>query len=156
VKHGGEIIVLWGCMSYYSVGNLALIEGKMNGPKYVQILQENLVASAEKMGLGSDFVFQQDNDPKHKSKIAQDFFSENGIRLVEWPSQSPDLNVIEHLWSELKKRYGNYRARSKSELLKRIQEIWSSFDRRYLENLVNSIYSRCNSVIYAKGGAIGH
>jgi transposase len=153
VKHGGGIVMFWGCMSANGVGNLVVIDGIMTGGKYVQILQENLFESAKKMGLESDFIFQQDNDPKHTSKIAVDFFKNNDIKLLEWPSQSPDLNVIEHLWSELKRRYGNYKAKSKSELIHKIQQIWIELGREYPNKLVSSIYSRCNAIIGAKGGS---
>ena len=107
--------------------------------------------SVEKKGLGSDFVFQQDNDPKHKSKIFAEFFAENDIKVLDWPSQSPDLNIID--WSEFKKKYGSFHAKTNSELFERMMEIWTSFDQKYIENLVKSIYSRCNDVIDAKGGA---
>jgi DNA-binding CsgD family transcriptional regulator len=74
VKYNGGIILLWGCIGYNGVGNLVKIDGIMDGLGYVRILQENLSESREKIGLGNDFVFQQDNDPKHKSKIAKNFF----------------------------------------------------------------------------------
>jgi len=145
--------MLWGCVSYNGVGNLVLIDGVMNGLKYVQILQENLCMSAEKMDLGSDFVFQQDSDPKHKSKIATEFFAENDTKVLDWPFQSPDLNIIDHVWSELMKKYGNFHAKTKSELFEKMMEIWTSFDRKYIENLIKYIYSRCNDVVDAKDGA---
>jgi transposase len=74
IKHNGGGIILWGSVSYGGVGKLVQIEGIMDGLKYVRILQENLGISREKMGLGNDYVLQQDNDPKHKSKIAMENF----------------------------------------------------------------------------------
>ena len=123
VKHGGGNLMLWGCMSKMGVGKLAIVEGRMTGASYVRLLQENLFDSISNMGLRGNFVFQQDNDPKHKSKYATQFFEENGIQVLDWPSQSPDLNVIEHMWAELKRRYANYVATSKADMFRRIIEI---------------------------------
>ncbi|GFX23802.1 transposable element Tcb1 transposase [Trichonephila clavipes] len=69
VKHGGGSVMVWGCMAVSGVGKLVFIDGIMHKMVYLTILQNNLKESADKLGLGSNFIFQQDNDPKHTAFV---------------------------------------------------------------------------------------
>ena len=73
VKHGGGSLMLWGCFSVVGTGRLVRIKGKMNRAKYREILDENLLQSAQDLRLPQRFTFQQDNNPKHTAKTMQEW-----------------------------------------------------------------------------------
>ncbi|GFY23421.1 transposable element Tc1 transposase [Trichonephila clavipes] len=74
VKHGGGSVMVWG-----------------------YILNNNLKESAKKLGLDGNFIFQQDNDPKHTARNVKMWCLFHCKQQLHTPPQSPDINVIENL-----------------------------------------------------------
>ena len=89
--------MIWGCFSAAGNGKFVRIEGTMNGAKYRQILDENLLQRAKDLRLWQRFMFQQDNNPKHTAKTLE-WLQNKNMKVLEWPSQRADLNPIENLW----------------------------------------------------------
>ena len=67
--------MVWGCMGWNGVGKLVEVEGKMDAKQYCEILDEGVVESFEKLDIEEgERYFQQDNNPKHTSKLATTWF----------------------------------------------------------------------------------
>lgn len=149
VKHGGGSVMVWACFSYYGKGKLVFIDNTMTGASYVALLSKNLKSSARLMEL-YDYTFQQDNDPKHTSKISKEYFDKNGIDLLIWPSQSPDLNPIENLWALMKPLVAKLQPKNIKELKDAITKVWNDLDIELLKKLSLSFVKRGLKVIENK------
>uniref|UniRef100_A0A8R1IRV4 DDE_3 domain-containing protein n=1 Tax=Caenorhabditis japonica TaxID=281687 RepID=A0A8R1IRV4_CAEJA len=103
--------------------------------------------------VGRAFVFQQDNDPKHTSGHIKNWFQRRRVDLLDWPSQSPDLNPIEHLWEELEHRVQGVRASNANQKFDLLEAAWKDIAMSVIHKLLDSMSRQCQAVIDANGYA---
>ena len=72
---------------------------------------------------------------------------------MEWPSQSPDLNPIENMWAELKKRVRARRPTDLAQLHQLCQEEWDKIHPTYCGKLVEGYPKQLTQVKQFKGNA---
>ncbi|GFX32532.1 transposable element Tcb2 transposase [Trichonephila clavipes] len=101
-----------------------------------------------KLGLGSGFIFQQDNDPKHTAKIVTSYLLYHCRKQLH----TPDLNVIENLWLQLEKVVHEHEITSKEVLKKVLREEWAKLSVETTKTLVESMPRRLH-LFQAKGYA---
>ena len=87
VKHGGGNLILWGCLSAKFQFLTLLYRGEA---MYRETLGDNLLPSVRELKMGCGWVLQHDNDPKHTAKATKEWLKKKHIKVLEWPSQSPD------------------------------------------------------------------
>ena len=111
-----------------------MIDGTLNGIKYVQLLQNSVIPKVV-ASHGHDFIFQQDNAPPHTAKITKEWLEKEKIELLDWPAYSPDLNPVENLWAIIARRvYTNGIAYTSEDAL------WNLISEE-VENLEKSVIS---------------
>uniref|UniRef100_A0AAZ3NT21 Tc1-like transposase DDE domain-containing protein n=2 Tax=Oncorhynchus tshawytscha TaxID=74940 RepID=A0AAZ3NT21_ONCTS len=150
-SHGGGSIMLWGCFSSAGTVKLVRIEGMMDVSKYREILEGNLFRSSRDLKLGRRFTFQQDNDPKHTAKATLEWFKGENLNVLEWPSQSPDLNPIENLWYDLKIAVHQRNSSNFKELEQFCLGEWAKIPVARCAKLIETYPKRLAAVIAEKG-----
>jgi transposase len=154
-KFGGGKLMVWCCITYEGVGFAAKIDDILDADLYCEILRDELMNTINYYNFEmEEVIFQQDNDPKHTSNKAKETLEDLGLKVMSWPSQSPDLNPIEHFWKHLKEQL-----KKKNRLFANQDEQWEALQNELKEenkvlcqNLIASMPQRIQAVINAKGG----
>ena len=156
--------MVWG--AYYGVGEQSNLIRLARDPEsgrqgysaasYVGVLDDQLPTLWE-----PGLYFIQDNASIHTSRLARQWFEENGIDVMEWPPYSPDLNPIEHLWYRLKKHIydvrpdieevGGNKEHIQEVLYEALEKAWTLVEPKIMEDLVRSMERRVRAVVDADG-----
>lgn len=157
VAFGGGSCMFWRGISLHAKTELAYIPtgnlGGLTAQRYIdEVLDEHVVPYAG--FIGDNFLLMQDNARPHTAEIVQNYLNEVGVRTMGWPAKSPDMNPIEHMWDELKKRIRSrvHAPTTLRELTTAAQEEWDNIPQDVVEGLIRSMPNRMLSVIQARGG----
>ena len=111
------------------------------------------MVSGTSLLIGNNFVFQDDNDPKHASNYCQNYLRRKEaagvLKIMEWPAQSPDLNPIEQIWELMDREIDKSHVTSKETLWLEQKGCWKSINVDVLKKYIDSMPERCKAVIKA-------
>ncbi len=128
--------------------NCTASKGRWTGPCTIRA---RALKPARAMKMSRGWLFQHDNDPKHTTKTTKEWLKKKHIKVLKWPSQSPDLHPIENLWRELQVRVAKRQPRNLNDLERICKEEWDKISPEMCANLVTNYKKRLTSGIANKG-----
>jgi hypothetical protein len=126
----------------------------MDTDTYVDVLNRRAHQSRKYLGVDErNFIFQQNNDRAYTALRSMNFLARHRIKVLIWPPNSLDLNLIEHVWAYIKRELDQYpeSPRDLDELWRRVEGSWKEIPMDYLNKLYESMSDRLAMVIQNKG-----
>ena len=146
-------IMVWGAISIHGPSRLMIVEGTMDQHKYINVLQTRLLPQTRDWFGDRPWIFQQDSAPCHSAKSVKRWFAQNGVEVLPWPGNSPDMNPIESLWSVLKDEIHDVPITTKVKLIERLIQVW--FHSEKIRNLCRTLITGMPSRVKALAGIKG-
>jgi hypothetical protein len=147
--------MIWATISLYSTGLIIILNCRIAASDYKDILGNQVHPVVQMLFPNKGAVFQGVICSYTPPEVFS-WFEEHkdALQHLNWPAQSPDLEVIEPLWSVLESTVrSRYPSPSSLKQLKDIlHEVWYSIALENIQNLYKSIPRRVQTVLQANGG----
>lgn len=149
-------VSLWGCICAWGLGHAELYIDSLDARRYQSIVALNLVSSSRQFWSTGQWYFQQDNATPHTAYTSQVWIHNHGIDLIDWPAWSPDLNPIENLWNDLKRRVYAHNAKTMEELEHWIGIEWQATDLNFISHICKTMPHRLQLLLNNSGHKISY
>ncbi|GFV10599.1 transposable element Tcb2 transposase [Trichonephila clavipes] len=153
VRFGGGGVLVYDGISIDRRTDLYIIrDGPLTARRYRdEILRPSVVPYAA--AIGDDFILMDDNCRPPRANLVEDFLFEEEIVRMEWPSCSPDMNPIEHVWDALGRRVAVRQPSPQTlqEQERAFLEEWDRIPQLVINNLIDSMPQRCSTLLAVRG-----
>ena len=147
---------IWAGISYQGPTQICIFDGIMAAPLYIHILDQTLLPFIANV-MPDGHRFMADNDPKHTSKLAQEYLKEKKVNWWRTPAESPDLNPIENMWHELKEfMRREVKPKTKQELIDGIISFWETVTIEKCRKYIGHLRKVIPRVLEVDGAATGY
>ena len=131
---------------------LKILTGWCTLENYLRDLKNEYIPWYRKQFDNNNWYWQQDGASIHTSKIVKNYFNEENIAILDWPSKSPDPNIIENLCSILSSLVYDEQLILNNEMLeKKIMSSVKKVKPDTIKKLYNSFRKRVIDVLYNNG-----
>ena len=149
-------VMVWGAIGPDFKSNLVFCDNSVTQSEYIDILKRSrLFEEADARWGKGGYLFQQDGATAHTALRTRLWLRTRVKRLANWPSNSPDLNVIEHIWGIMKAKLRAMAPKTKEELKQCLLQIWNEVSLETVNKLCQSLRYRLWLVISHGGASIG-
>ena len=100
------------------------------------------------------WYFLWDNSPIHRVAVCKQWLHNNGVTVVDLSPYSPECNIIEHIWWDVKRRVEERECKNEKHLIVAWEVEWTKTDPDFVLWLVRSMPLRIQALIKADGGHI--
>ena len=103
----------------------------------------------------TSYRFQQDGAKPHTARATIDWIRSQSIKQFNggnWPANSPDMNPIEHVWPIVGRKLVGQVFANRDALWSALVDAFGSVSPEKIRALYDSMPSRIESLLAAKGG----
>ena len=93
--------MVWACFSHDHKLDLKVVRQTLTEQRYIDDIPEPIVYPHFRAHQAACPIFQDENARPHRARIVTDSPAQEGIKDLQWPSRSPEMNPIEHVWDPM-------------------------------------------------------
>ncbi|CAF0974121.1 unnamed protein product [Didymodactylos carnosus] len=128
----------------HGLGPLVIFDGRLNSTKYIDILETYLPAALQKFSpvQSGQILYQQDNARPHVSAVTQEYFKKKRVERIIWPASSPDINIIQNIWSITDNKLLKFTIDNIDDLKDALKTVWSDISNDTIRKRFESLPGR--------------